>query len=117
MDKPKIITALPQCRYKLGAFLITVLGEVESGDGVSYRYIAAVITEGDPEPGLYVTSERAAGSSGHTGKHAMRIIMRDGAQVIGTSDRWGNLDMFVSDALEVVARLLDLQDEQPYPLS
>ncbi|MHB8346997.1 MAG: hypothetical protein ACYDHM_07330 [Acidiferrobacterales bacterium] len=117
MDKPRIITALPQCRYKLGAFLITVLGEIESGDGVNYGFIAAVITEGDPEPGLYITAERAAGSSGRAGKHSMRIVMRDGVQVIGSSDRWGDLDTFVTDTLEIVAKLLDLQDEVPYLLT
>lgn len=117
MEKPKIVTALPQCRYKLGGFLITVLGDIESGDGVEYRFIAAVITEGDPEPGLYVTSERPSGGSGRAGKHVMRIVMRDGTQVIGSSERWGNLDPFVSDVLEVVARVLDLQDEEPYLLN
>ncbi len=117
MDKPKIITALPQCRYKLGGFVITVLGEVESGDGVAYRYIAAVITEGDPEPGLYITAEREARGLGRKGMHVMRIIMRDGAQVVGSSDRWGDLDLFVTDVLEVVSRVLDLQDEEPYLLS
>ncbi len=117
MDKPKIITALPQCRYKLGAFLITVLGEIESSGGVQYRYIAAVITDGDAEPGLYVTCEHPAGSPTRGGKHVMRMIMRDGEQVIGSSDRWGDLDGFVSDTLEVVARVLDLQDEEPYLLN
>jgi len=117
MNKPKIITAIPQRRYKLGSFLVTVLGEIDSGDGVDYRYIAAVVSEGDPEPGLYVTAERVASSAGRGGAHAMRIVMRDGAQVVGSSDRWNELDVFAADALDVVVRVLDLQDEEPYPLS
>lgn len=117
MDKPKIATAIPQCRYKLGAFVVTVLGEIESLDAVAYRYIAAVITEGDSEPGLFITAERVSGAHGRDGSYSMRIIMRDGAQIIGTSDRWGQLDPFVHDVLEVAARILDLQDEEPYLLS
>ncbi len=117
MNKPKIITAIPQSRYKLGGFLITVLGEIESGDGVDYRYIAAVVSEGDPEPGLYITAEREASGPGRGRMQAMRVVMRDGSQVVGSSDRWNELGLFVEDALDIVARILDLQDEEPYPLS
>ena len=51
-DKPKIDTAIPQRRYQLGAYTVVVLGEIESSDGKDYRYVAAVVREGDPEPGL-----------------------------------------------------------------
>ena len=117
MNKPKIVTAIPQRRYKLGNFLITVLGEIESADGNDYRYIAAVASEGDPNPGLYITAERALSDNQGKSDLVMRIVMHDGAQVLGSSDRWNRLDPFVTDMLEIVARVLDLQDEEPYPLS
>lgn len=117
MDKPKIVTAIPQRRYKLGNFIVTVLGEIESADGIDYRYIAAVASEGEPAPGLYITAERAAPGPDRKRAPAMKIIMRDGAQVLGSSDRWNQLELFVTDALEIIGRVLDLQDEEPYPLS
>ena len=111
MYKPGIQTAIPRRRYRFGEFTLTVLGEICSSDGVDYRYIAAVIQGQDPEPGLYLTAEREAG-----GGYAMRLVLRDGAEVIGHSDQWGDLDAFVDEALNVVAQVLSLTDETPYQL-
>ena len=38
---PKIKTAIPQRRYQYGDYLVTVLGEIESGDDRDYRFVAA----------------------------------------------------------------------------
>jgi hypothetical protein len=111
MNKPGIQTAIPRRRYRLGEFTVTVLGEVSSSDGIDYRYIAAVIQGQNPEPGMYLTAERAAGDG-----YAMRLVMRDGAEVIGNSEQWGELDAFVDEVLDVVARVLSLTDETPYRL-
>ena len=111
MNKPGIQTAIPKRRYRYGEFTITVLGDISSSDGVDYRYIAAVIQGQDPEPGMYLTAEPEAG-----GSHAMRLMMRDGAEVIGRSEQWGGLDAFVEEVLHVVARVLSLTDEVPYRL-
>jgi hypothetical protein len=111
MHKPGIQTAIPRRRYRLGEFTVTVLGDVDSNDGIDYRYIAAVIQGQDPEPGIYLTAEREAG-----GGYAMRLVMRDGAEVIGSSDQWGDLDAFVNEVLNVVAQVLSLTDETPYQL-
>jgi hypothetical protein len=46
----------------------------------------------------------------------MRIIMPDGEQVIGHSEQWSDLDVFVGEAVKVVSRLLNLSDETPYQL-
>lgn len=111
MHKPGIQTAIPKRRYRLGEFTVTVLGEVDSNDGIDYRYIAAVIQGQDPEPGIYLTAERETGDG-----YAMRIIMRDGSEVIGNSEQWGDLDVFVNEALHVVSQVLSLGDETPYRL-
>lgn len=111
MHKPGIQTAIPKRRYRLGEFTVTVLGEVDSSDEIDYRYIAAVIQGQDPEPGIYLTAEQDAG-----GSYVMRLVMRDGAELIGNSEQWGELDAFVDEALKVVAQVLSLADETPYRL-
>ena len=113
MSKPAFKTAIPKRRYKLGEFSIVVLGEVESEDGIDYRYILAVVQGQDPEPGLYITAEKAA-TSGEG--YSMRLSMKDGAEVIGSSAEWGSLDLFIDEALGIVSRVLNLGDETPYRL-
>lgn len=111
MSKPAISTAIPLRRYKFGEFTLTVLGDIESPDEPKYRYIMAVIQGDDPDPGLYVTAEQGAGKD-----MAMRIMMRDGEEVIGHSEQWRDLDGFIDEAVTIVSRLLNLSDETPYQL-
>ena len=113
MSKPAFKTAIPKRRYKLGEFSIVVLGEVESEDEISYQYILAVVQGQDPEPGLYITAEKAAVPGG---EYSMRISMKDGSEVIGSSAEWGSLDPFIDEALGIVSRMLNLGDETPYRL-
>ena len=113
MRKPGFKTAIPKRRYKLGEFTIVVLGEIESSDGIDYRYILAVVQGQDPEPGLYITAEKSVAPAGG---YSMRVAMKDGAEVIGSSADWGSLDPFVDEALGVVSRMLNLGDETPYRL-
>jgi signal recognition particle GTPase len=113
-NKPGIATAIPKRRYRLAEFTITVLGEIESTDGVNYRYIAAVVREQEPEPGLYVTAEQD--DSGQGGALAMRIIMHDGTELIESSGRWNSLDEFVDEAISIISRVLGLADETSWQL-
>ncbi len=115
MNKPGIMTAIPRRRYRYGEFTVVVLGNIESNDGIDYRYIMAVVKGVDTEPGLYVTAEKTGGT-GQNSDYTMRIIMRDGAEVIATSPAWGALEAFVGEALEIVGEVLDLSDEVPYQL-
>lgn len=113
MALPSINTAIPKRRYQLGLFQITVLGEVESDDPQQYRYIMGVAADGETQPGMCVSVEKPeAGEAGL----AMRISMADGSQVIGHSEAWHDLDTFVEAALEVVVKMLKLDDEEPYRL-
>ena len=109
------MTAIPRRRYRYGEFTVVVLGDIESSDGIDYRYIMAVVKGEDTEPGLYVTAEKTGGRSQHS-DYAMRILMRDGAEVIATSPAWGELGTFVQEGLEIVGEMLDLSDEVPYQL-
>ena len=114
MNKPGIRTAIPKRRYRLGEFTLIVLGEIDSSDGVDYVFIMAVVQGQDPEPGLYITAERPAGDGGR--QLDMRIIMRDGSEVIGQSEEWSRLDAFVDEATGMVSRILNLSDETPWQL-
>jgi hypothetical protein len=111
LKKPAIQTAIPLRRYSYGEFTLTVLGEIESGGDIRYAWVMAVSQGQNPEPGLYLTAEQVAGSG-----HDMRIIMPDGEQVIGHSEQWSDLDVFVEEAVKIVSRLLNLSDETPYQL-
>ena len=46
----------------------------------------------------------------------MRIIMRDGAEIIGHSEQWNDLEVFIEEAVRIVSQVLDLSDEVPYQL-
>ena len=111
--KPGIATAIPKRRYRFGEFTLIVLGDIESRDGIDYRYIMAVIRGQDPVPGIYITAEQGGGNPG---EFSMRFIMQDGSDVIGASTRWGDLDAFVEEATGIVSRVLSLSDEIPYRL-
>jgi len=111
--KPAIATAIPRRRYRLGEFTLIVLGDIESRDGIDYSYIMAVIRGQDPEPGIYITAERAVAGGALLN---MRIIMRDGNEVVGSSGQWRDLDAFVGEATRVITRVLNLNDETPYQM-
>ena len=110
-NKPSILTAVPQRRYKYGEFTVVVLGEIESGDAVNYRHILAVVRDGDSEPGIYLTCE-----SGRNGQQQVRLVMRDGAEVIAEDPAYADLDVFCEAGLDVLRQLLNLGDEVPYRL-
>ena len=116
MNRPSIKTAIPMRRYRFGEFNIVILGEIETGDANRYEYIAAILREGDAEPGLYLTAETNPPSQREEGRYGMRLIMREGSQLVRSSDAWRDLEVFVEDALEVTRKVLNLGDEQPFRL-
>ncbi|MBZ0071471.1 MAG: hypothetical protein WCY26_07940 [Thiohalobacteraceae bacterium] len=111
LNKPDIKRAIPQRRYNFGEFTLVMLGEIESGDAVNYRYILAVVREGDDEPGIYVTCEQGAPPAWQ-----LRVVMRDGAQVVAEDAGYQDADAFATAGLEIVRQLLNLGDEEPYRL-
>ena len=111
MNKPDIRRALPQRRYKFGEFTVVVLGDIETGDAVNYRYIMAVVREGDAEPGIYLTCENARG-----GQQQLRLVMRDGAEVIAEDPQYADVEVFTVAGLDILRQILNLGDEEAYRL-
>lgn len=116
MSIPVIRTAIPKRRYQLGEFILTVLGDVESGDRIPYRYIFAIGREADARPGMYISLEETRGEDLQKGPFRLRLSMAEGEQVLGYGNQWRELDSFVEEATHVVKRVLNLDDEVPYRL-
>lgn len=117
MDAPIILTAIPHRRYQFGEYNGVVLGDIESTDAVKYRYILALVREGESRPGFYVTSEKNPRSRAHEGSHRLRVITQGLDEEIESSDRWENLDDFCQEAFAVAAKVLGLADEHPVQLA
>lgn len=109
--KPAIKSAIPKKRYRFGEYQVTALHQVESEDSVTYLYIVAVMLENDPEPGLFITAEKDTSNDKQT---LIRLKMRDGEQLIDTNEKYKNFDEFMSYALQVISKILNLEDETPY---
>jgi len=113
---PKIRTAIPQRRYQYGDYAVSVLGEIDSGDGRDYRFVAAFVIEGETQPRLYIVSERQPPGQRDKGSHALRVINSAMDEVMDVDNRWMQLDDFVDQALLMGAQILSLEQEVPYPL-
>lgn len=113
MDAPKIQTAIPQRRYQFGEYTGVVLGDIESGDDVKYRYILALVREGESRPSFYVTAEKNPRRRAQEGSHRLRVITDGLDEEINCSNVWSELDAFCVEAFAVAARVLGLSDEQP----
>lgn len=111
LNKPDIKRAIPQRRYKFGEFTLVVLGDVESGDSLTYHYILAVVRDGDAEPGIYITAEASA-----AGAAQLRLIMRDGNEVIAEDPGFGDIEVFSATGIDMLRQILNLGDEEAYRL-
>ncbi len=117
MQAPKIITAIPQRRYQYGRYQAVLLGDVESGDGIRYQYILALVREGESRPDCYVTCERLGAKAARAGgRYRLRVIAPHLDEELESSDRFGDLEAFASAGLAVAARVLGLDDEEPVRL-
>ena len=114
---PRIKTAIPQRRYQYGDYSVTVLGEVESGDGHDYRFVAAFVKEGETLPQLFVVSEKLSSEQSATGGYALRMITKVMDEIMDVNDRWRNLDDYVEQTLRLGAQMLGLEQEIPYQLA
>ena len=112
MKIPKINTAIPKRRYQLGDFGITVLGEVQSGDGNDYRYVFAMVQDGKSEPSLYITASRVAGGE----DYALRLIAPNMERELDVSPAWRDLDHFCEQGISIAQQIIGLKDEQPHRL-
>ena len=117
MNTPKIRTAIPHRRYQFGEYTGVVLGEIESGDGIKYQYILALVREGEGQPSFYVTAEKNPRRRAQEGSHRLRVITQGLDEEVSCSDAWVDLDAFCAEAFTVAAKVLGLTDEQPVPVA
>ena len=113
---PRIQTAIPQRRYHYGDYAVSVLAEIESGDGRDYQFVAAFVHEGESQPRLFVVSERKPPGQRQAGTHALRVVNSAMDEEMETDNRWGRLDDFTEQALQIGSQLLGLEQETPYQL-
>ncbi len=110
---PVIKRAIPLQRHRVGEYGATLLGEVESGDSIDYRYILAFVEEGESQPAFFVCCERNR-SAEVEGAYRLRIVSSALSEVLGASDDWKDADRFVSEGLKLGMQALGLTTEQPY---
>ena len=108
---PAINTAIPKKRYQVGDYGVTVLGEIDSSDPVSYQYIMAFVPEGARQPVLYVCSEKALPKDRHAGSHQLRVINSAMSEVVDQGDQWRDLEAFTGQALQLGMQMLGLNNE------
>lgn len=116
IEFPKIQTAIPKRRYQYGDYAVTVLGEIESGDGRDYCFVAAFVKEGEAKPRMYVVSERQRPGERDRGSHALRVVNSAMDEVMDVDDRWSRLDDYVDQSLQMGAQMLGLEQEIPYQI-
>ena len=122
MQKPSISTAIPKQRYKFGGYTIVVLEEILSNDEIEYEYLLAAIKDGHNEPEVFITCERASNTEVSKGSHIVRVFAEqlnadESGKIIDQSNTWSNKAAFISYALSGFQQMLQLQDEQPIPLT
>lgn len=115
MAAPAIRTAVPKRRYQLGDHQLVVLGEIDSGDGIDYRYIVAAVREGQARPHIFVACERNTTQPG-AGRWQLRLIAENLSQVMATGDEYGDLDALMQAAAPLLQQALALGDEPLLPL-
>jgi hypothetical protein len=108
-DRPIITTAIPKRRYQVGSHGASLLGEIESGDARSYRYILAFVPSQQREPVFYVCSEPSPPAERAQGAYRLTVVGELMSEVIDTDDRWGDLDTFADQALKLGQQALGLQ--------
>lgn len=116
MQAPHIRTAVPRRRYQVGEYNVVVLGEIESNDPIFYRFVMAVVPEGENVPVFYVVSEKARRGEAVQGSHRLRVVAERLNEDLGVSDRWADLDAFAEEGLLVIRKALGLMDEHPFQL-
>lgn len=113
MDAPKITTAIPLQRYQFASYSAVVLGEIESPDSRKYRYILALVPDGQTRPVAYVSCTKAPRARAQDGSWVLGIVSETLSEELGQSDRWADIDAFANESLAVITRVLGLGDIEP----
>jgi len=113
MQAPRISTAIPKQRYRLGEYQAVVLGDIESPDPARYQFILALVREGENKPGFYVTCEKNPRSRSAEGSHRLRVISEAFCEEMGSSNEWIDVDAFAAQALALATQVLGLGEVTP----
>jgi len=113
---PKIRTAIPVRRYQLGAYTVSVLGDIESGDGTDYLLITAFVAVGDARPSLFVCAERNRPQGADEGAVRLRVINSAMSEVLGYDDAFGEVESFARESLKLGRSVLGLDQAEPVRL-
>lgn len=116
MQAPIIQTAIPKQRYQLGPYQAVLLGDIESPDPVRYRFILALVREGEARPSVFVTCEKNARAQAQAGSHRMCLISAQANEVLGSSDEFKDIDSFAAAALAAAIPTLGLSGIAPVRL-
>ncbi|QIK38117.1 hypothetical protein GWK36_09100 [Caldichromatium japonicum] len=108
--RPLIQTAIPKRRYRIGGYVATLLGEIESKDGRRYRYLLAFVPEGASEPVLYVCSESSPSAERATGAYRLSLISESLNEFLDCNDRWGEIEPFAEQGLRLGCQVLGLPE-------
>ncbi|PQJ96503.1 hypothetical protein [Chromatium okenii] len=107
-NRPLIKTAIPKRRYQIGNYTAALLGEIDSGDHQSYRYILAWVPTGQRDPVLYVCAEHTPPNERADGAYRLRVVNENMTEVLDTGDGWGDLETFAEQALNLGMQMLGL---------
>ena len=110
-QRPAIKTALPKHRYEISDYSATVLGDIDSDDPHRYRFILALVPMGSREPTLYICAQHAAPERVGEGAYDLRVVSDALTDIVDTADRWGDLDTFSEQALDLACQVLGLKHE------
>lgn len=113
MTAPRIHTAIPKRRYRIGPYEAVLLGEIESPDPLRYQFILALVRDGESRPSVYVTAVRNPRSRAHEGSHRLRMERDQTSEDLGSSDAFADADGFTEAALAAAARTLGLTGDAP----
>lgn len=113
MNSPRFATAIPKRRYQIGDFSAVVLGNVESSDDITYRYIFAMVQDGSTEPSFYVLAIHQPSADGD---YLLKVLAPNLERELNTSDAWRDLDIFADQAISLAQQVMGLKDEAAHRL-
>jgi len=113
VDTPKITTAIPLRRYQWGEYSAVVLGDIESPDARKYRYILALVPDGETRPVAYVVCTKAPRARAQEGSHILSVVSEPLTDELGIADAWEDVDAFAAEGFKVIARVLGLNEAEP----
>jgi hypothetical protein len=109
---PVIRTAIPKHRYQVGNYAATLLGEIDSGDAIDYRFIMAFVELGQSRPTFYVCAERNRPNERQQGAYRLRVVNAAMSEILDSSDRWSELEVFAEEAINLGKQALGLGNER-----